>query len=193
MSAATRAALQERVSLSAYTRFLSDEELATLQEVVETILPQGRVGTNVNLAESIDRRLADGKSAGWRFAVLPPDGEAYRRGLRALRQWVVATSRTALKDMPSVDREICLRSITDGAADESASFPLSTFMTMLRGDVVRLWMSHPDTMAALQLYSFATGATGRTDGPTATEGWEQMTPDTAKPFEHGNSVLERGA
>ena len=156
--------------------------------MVDIVLPQDRVETGVDLADAIDRRLAAGTNAGWRFATLPPDGEAYREGLVALRTTLAATPMKSLEDMPRAAQEAYLRSLANGESDDAARFPLSTFLHMLRTDVVRMWMSHPSTMNALQLYSFADGATGGTNGPTADEGWSALTPGTALPFEHGTAT-----
>ena len=193
VSLATRAVLEARANPPAYTRFLDDEAYAMLQTVTKLLLPQDSAGTDVDLAEAIDRRLAAGTNAGWRFAALPPDGEAYRTGLNALQKTLALTPVQSFEHMPPSEREAYLRDLAQGEADDAARFPLSKFLMMLRTDVARVWMSHPSTMQALNLYSFADGATGLTDGPTATEGWANLTPNTTQAFEHGAASGERRA
>lgn len=193
VSAATRAVLEARANPPAYTRFLDDEAYTVLETVVNILLPQDSAGTDVDLAEAIDRRLAAGTNAGWRFATLPSDGEAYRAGLIALQKTLASTPMKSFEHMPPSAREAYLRCLADGEADDAARFPLSTFLIMLRTDVARIWMSHPSTMRALNLYSFADGATGLTDGPTANEGWVNLTANTTQAFEPGAESEERTA
>jgi hypothetical protein len=173
-SAATRRVLEERASPVAHTRYLVPELYAVLQQVVDTILPQGVLGTQVDIAVAMDKRLADGKGDGWRFADLPANGEAYRVGLGAIAPVFAGLS--------VAEREAYLRSVANGDED-AAGFPLSKWLLMVRTDAVRVWMSHPAVMQKMEYYGFADGATGQTDGPTASEGWEQITPETGLTFE----------
>ncbi|GAA3769784.1 gluconate 2-dehydrogenase subunit 3 family protein [Terriglobus aquaticus] len=149
-----------------------------LQAVVQTILPQGSVGTHVDIAEAIDRRLAAGKNAGFRYATLPPDGEAYRQGLTIFFKMLEQTPMGSFDRMPQAAREGYIRCVCNGDVDGPAQFPLSTFMRMLRSDAVRFWIAHPETMLAMNYYGFADGATGN-------EGWQDIGPNSSAPFEHG--------
>lgn len=176
-SAATRRVLQERVAPAPYTPFLSEEHMAMLRVIVDAILPQGAVGTRVNIAETIDRRLAAGENAGFRYAVLPPDGEAYRQGLTIFHQMLAQTPMKTFDRMPPPAREAYLRCVCNGDVDGPAQFPLSTFVRLLRTDVVRFWMAHPDAMRVVGYFGFADGATGN-------EGWHSIGPNSAAPFEY---------
>ena len=176
-SNATRRVLQERAEPGPYTPFLSDEHMAMLRALLETILPQDAVGTGVDIAEAIDRRLAAGENAGFRYAVLPPDGEAYRQGLTVLYQMLEQTPMKTFARMPVPAREGYLRCVANGDVDGPAQFPLSTFLRTVRNDAVRFWMAHPATMRAMGYFGFADGATGN-------EGWRSIGPNTAAPFEH---------
>jgi hypothetical protein len=178
VSNATRRVLEERAKpVADAPRFLSPELYGVLQQVVHTLLPQGAIGTRVDLAAAIDKRLADGTSGGWRFAALPSDGEAYVLGL------------TVLASLPEDVRKGYLSSVSDLDVN---GFALSKWLLVLKTDVVKAWLSHPDAMEAINYYGFAEGATGTTDGPTETEGWHTITPNEALPFEHGD-VLKGSA
>ena len=197
-SAATRLVLEERAKpADPAQRYLSPDLYATLQQVVSAVLPQDAIGTDVDIAASIDVRLRDGVGSGWRFADLPADGEAYRQGLTVFAKMLEETPMKSFDKMPPSAREGYLRCVANGDVDGPAHFPLSRWLGLLRTDVVRMWLSHPSTMEKLELYSFADGATGTTAGPTEHEGWQAITPNKALPFEQGivetAAPTERGA
>ena len=176
-SAGTRRVLESRAEPAPYKPFLDAGHMAMLRTLVEVILPQAMAGTGVDIAEAIDRRLAAGENAGFRYAVLPPDGEAYRRGLTVLYQMLEQTPMKTFERMPLPAREAYLRCVCNGDVDGSAQFPLSVFVRVLRTDVVRFWMAHPDAMRAVGYFGFADGATGN-------EGWRALGPNSAAPFEY---------
>ena len=185
-SAATRRVLEERVKSRDFAgRYLSTDLYATLRQVVSTVLPQDAIGTDVDIAACIDLRLREGTNAGWRFADLPSDGEAYRQGLTIFAKMLEQTPMKIFERMPPPAREDYLRCVANGDVDGPAQFPLSRWLGMLRNDAVKAWMSHPSTMQRLELYSFADGVTGSTDGPTETEGWQAISPNSALPLEQG--------
>jgi hypothetical protein len=198
-SAATRAVLEDRAQpVDGTNRYLSPDLYATLQQVVAAVLPQGAIGTDVDIAATIDLRLREGTNPGWRFADLPADGEAYRQGLSVFAKMLEQTPMKLFERMPPPAREGYLRCVANGDVDGPAQFPLSRWLGMLRNDVVKAWLSHPSTMQALELYGFADGATGTVNGATETEGWQAISPNKALPFEQGivlpaESSTERGA
>ena len=187
-SAATRRVLEERAEPAPYTPFLSAEHMAMLRALVDAILPQASAGTTVDIAEAIDRRLASGEGSGFRYAVLPADGEAYRQGLSIFHRMLEQTPMKTFDRMPPPARESYIRCVCNGDVDGPAQFPLSVFLKLLRTDAVRLWMAHPSTMRAVGYFGFADGATGN-------EGWRAIGPNSAAPFEYEGtgeaSSLER--
>ena len=111
----TRRALQERAAWrSTGPRFFTAAELATMAAVCDAMVPQDHVATPIDIAGEIDRRLADGGGDGWRYAQMPPDGEAHRRGLAAVDE--IAGGRFA--DQPRAERLAILTALRDGTADE---------------------------------------------------------------------------
>ncbi len=190
VSPATRHALEQRAyPPSRDSRFLSDEEFSQLQQLVETILPQGPAGTSIDIADAIDRRLQAGKNAGWRYATLPADGEAYRQGLRSLFGMLQQTPMKTFAAMPVPAREAYVRCVVNGDVDGPAQFPLSTWLKAVKTDVVRTWITHPDAMYAMEYYGFADGVSG---GVQPGEGWVALGPNSAAPFEY-NGDGERGS
>ena len=189
-SAATRRALEQRAEAITGPRFLEPALYALLEQITATMLPQQAIGTGVDIAGTIDQRLGQGKNAGWRFAELPEDGEAYRKGLTVFADMLQQTPMKTFDRMPVPAREGYLRCVANGDVDGPAQFPLSKWLGILRGDAVRVWLAHPSTMQKIEYYGFADGATGMTDGPTESEGWAALTPNKALPFEQGIVVPE---
>jgi hypothetical protein len=183
-SSATRRVLQQRAEPPAYTPYLSSDHMRLLRALVDAILPQGAVGTTVDIAEAIDRRLSAGQNAGFRYAVLPPDGEAYSQGLDIFHKMLEQTPMKTFERMPPPAREGYLRCVANGDVDGPAQFPLSTFLRVVRTDVVRFWVGHPSTMQAMHYFGFADGATGN-------EGWKSIGPNSAAPFEYEDAGGQR--
>lgn len=192
-SAATRAVLEDRAAAPHAARYLPQELYTLLQEIVTSLLPQDAIGTTVDLAACIDDRLHTGKNAGWRFADLPSDGEAYVRGLTVFSTMLQQTPMKTFGRMPPPAREGYLRCVANGDVDGPAQFPLSKWLGMVKTDVVRFWLSHPSTMQAIEYYGFADGSTGATNGPTEVEGWSAITPNKSLPFERGIETSQTSA
>ncbi len=187
-SSATRRALQQRV-VQEHDRYLAPNLFRLLEQITSAMLPQGMVGTQVDIAGTIDKRLVTGANGGWRFAVLPPDKEAYREGLSALSALLRQTPFQTFDKMPTQAKEDYLRSVADGDVDEAAQFPLSKWFVMLRTDAVKIWLAHPSTMEKMSYYGFADGESGNTNGPTDNEGWSAITANQALPFEQGTDAI----
>ena len=60
--------------------FFSEAELLTVRALAGRIVP----GAGFDLGACVDRRLKESRGDGWRYAVLPPDPEAWRKGLLSL-------------------------------------------------------------------------------------------------------------
>ncbi len=179
VSSATRRVLEDRVqSLSQQKRYLGEAQYALLEQITATVLPQAAIGTSADIAAVIDRRLTRHMGAGWRFADLPEDGEAYTRGLTVFAAMLQQTPMKTFAAMPPPAREGYLRCVANGDVDGPAHFKLSRWLEMLRVDAATAWLAHPSTMQAIGFYGFADGATGN-------EGWQQITPNTGLPFESG--------
>jgi hypothetical protein len=84
---ATRAALQARLDAPPYEpQFLEPATYDLLRAVAACLFPQPDRPEPIELAPSVDQRLAAGRSDGWRYDTMPPDREAYRLGLGGINQ-----------------------------------------------------------------------------------------------------------
>ncbi len=174
----TRATLLDRMRAPASSSVWTTEEQGTVAALVAQILPD--CAGEAVLAGRILAGIADGAGDGWRFAALPPDREAWRRGLATLTK--AAGGFAALHP----DAQTRLLERVDGGEVGSTGdiTQLSPEQMVLwfedvRAETVRVWMSLPATMAAIGYDGFAVGGDGRRKqgyirtGADDPEAWQQ--------------------
>ena len=132
---------------------LSGEQLATLREIAEQLIPQGDGA--IDLAARVDQQLGRGGGDGWRNAALPADIDAYRLGLDALAGFGGHT--------PQRQGET-IAQLIDGsfAAEGSTLSPkqLQLWFEDARVDLARQWMAHPATFSRVKYDGFGNGGDG---------------------------------
>ncbi len=80
----TRAVIDARLAAPQEPLFFNADEWRTLGAVCERIMPQPNDRPAVPLPAYVDLKMRKGLLDGYRYAVMPPQGEAWRRGLAAL-------------------------------------------------------------------------------------------------------------
>lgn len=139
-------------------RALSPAQRALLTAVLARVVPQR--GTAIDLAGRIDARLATGHGDGWRFAELPPDAEAWRRGLDTVAALEPAF---ASLDPAAQDAAIDRFAAGDAGSDDAALLTgarMALWFTDVQAEAVRTWLSHPAAQAWLRYDGFADGGDG---------------------------------
>jgi pimeloyl-ACP methyl ester carboxylesterase len=144
---------------------MSSEALATFRAMIARVIPQpGPV--QIDIAARIDAQLAAGEGDGWRFAVLPPDSEAYRAGLATLAE-------RAFVDLDDDGQDDLLARIAngrygdaDGAAPPSSPGHLNAaqmraWFEDVRAEAVKAYLGHPDTLARIGYSGIANGGDGQ--------------------------------
>jgi hypothetical protein len=112
---ATRDAIDRRLAVPREPRFFTAEEWITLEALCDRVLPQPPDRPKVPLPAYLDQRLAENVQDGFRYAVLPPQGEAWRRGLRALEEAAQASFGQAFSALPAERQDDLLRGMQTGA------------------------------------------------------------------------------
>ena len=183
VSRRTRAALAVRALADDpgyLPRVLSTLQLQTLRDLADRVVPQ--TGRSIDLAARLDAQLAAGKGDGWRFSDLPSDREAYAQALDdlagfgalpgqekdALLNWVAAGEFVGRGD-PDDNHQ--------GSPALSAN-QMKHWFEDLRADLVRLWLSHPATLARIGFDGFANGG----DGPRK-QGFQRLAADERESWE----------
>ena len=168
----TRAALAVRaLADDAYyaPAVLSPVQLQILRTLADQVIPQ--TGPSIDLAARIDAQLAAAKGDGWRFADMPPDGEAYAAALDAL---------AGLDTLADHEQQARLKQLAGGEF-KSAVFSaeqMKNWFEDLRADLVRIWVAHPATMARIGFDGFANGGDG-----TRKQGFERLAANERESWE----------
>lgn len=163
----TRAALRARLAQPVATApaFLTETEFATLRVVCARLLPgEGPCG-DIDVAGPIDARLAGGSGDGWRYDTLPPDGEAYRRGLAGIDEAAQAAFGVDFADLLPDAQDAVLRDVQRGTAagDAWRSLPAARFFEELLAEATEAYFAHPLAQEAI-------GYAGMADAP----GWTRI-------------------
>ena len=183
VSKRTRAALAARAladDLGYLPRVLSTSQLQTLRNLADRVVPQ--TGRSIDLAARVDAKLAAGKGDGWRFSDLPSDRDAYAQALDDLAGFGALSDHekdTLLNRMAAGEFGGCGDAEDNDHRDPAWSADqMKHWFEDLRADLVRLWLSHPATLARIGFDGFATGG----DGPRK-QGFERLAADERESWE----------
>ena len=142
----TRRVVDQRLAVSREPRFFTEAEYATLVAVCGRILPQPAGRPPIPVAALVDEKMHKGEGDGFRNVALPPMGEAWRRGLRALDEAARGTHGTRFHALEAADQEALLRRMEGGEVDAAAlgGMPAAMFFKeRLLSDIVRAYYAHP--------------------------------------------------
>jgi len=147
---ATRRKILDRVHKIPSTRFFNPEEASLMEAVVAHLLPQDdrMPSRRIRLVPGIDQRLHEGRNPGYRFAKMPPDGEAYRLGLKAIERMATQSYFHSFQMLSWREQDELLKSIHDakpkeGAADIWERMPVHRFWALMVQDCVEVYYAHP--------------------------------------------------
>ena len=174
-NAATREVVDERLTVHPGPRFFTAEEWPTVQAISARILPQPSDRPVVPIAAYVDQKLHEDRRDGHRRADLPPQREAWRRGLAALD----AESRRAhghrFHDLAPFDQDRLLKTMQDGDLHDRAwaGMPPGHFFTeRLLADVTHAYYAHPTAWNEIGF-----------GGPASPRGYVRMGPGQRDPWE----------
>ncbi len=154
VSARTRGLLAARAlpdDPAAAPQALTPTQLDTLRAVARIVVPQPGPD-QVDLALRVDAQLAAGLGDGWRPDGLPVDAEAYRAALDVL----AAPARDGALDQ-ALEAVAVGRYRADGGLDAEQ---LRAWFEDASVDLVKHWLAHPATMAAIDFDGYANGGDG---------------------------------
>jgi pimeloyl-ACP methyl ester carboxylesterase len=154
---------------------LDEVQLQTLRALSDRIVPQRAPEPRqaIDLAARVDARVGSGRGDGWRNAALPPDPEAYRRGLDEL---------AGFGELPRAQQDALVTAIISGGHEPRSADFTAEQMTLwfedCRVDLVRTWLSHPATMSRIGYDGYANGG----DGPRF-QGFQLLAADAREAWE----------
>jgi hypothetical protein len=175
----TRKVIDRRLAVPRQPRFFSAAEWRILEAVCERIMPQPKDGLPVPLPAYVDQKITDGVQDGYRYAQLPPQGEAWRRGLAALEQAAKEIHGGPFHSLPPNQQDALLRQMQQGDLTNEG----------WRGMPCHLFFEHrviPDITHAYYAHPVAWNEIGF-GGPASPRGYVRMGLDRRDPWEAAES------
>jgi hypothetical protein len=148
--AATRELVHKRVHEIPPIRFFKPEETRLMEILCEHLMPQDDrdLGYRIPILPFIDERLYEGRTPGYRFEVMPSDGDAYRLGLQAIQQISRANHLRNFTELSWREQDELLKSIHDakpmtGAEEIWQRMPVHRYWELVLQDCVEMYYAHP--------------------------------------------------
>ncbi len=171
----TRAVIDERLALPRGPRFLDARQFATLAAIADRIVPQPGDRPPIPVAALVDDKLVKGRQDGFRGADMPPEREAWRRGLDAIEAEAQAAHGKAFDTLDGTQQDALLHQVEQGDATGPAweGMPSKTFWKQrLINDVVHAYYAHPTAWSEIGW-----------GGPASPRGYVRMGYDERDPWE----------
>jgi hypothetical protein len=171
----TRRVIDQRLALPREPRFLGAAEFRTLEAVCARIVPQPRTRPPVPLAAMVDAKLHEGRGDGYRDHRLPPMGEAWRLGLRAIDSEAAQRHGARFDALEPDEQDALLRAAQDGRLAHAAWQGMDCavfFAKRLLLDIVTAYYGHPTAWNEIGF-----------GGPAGPRGYVRMEFDRRDPWE----------
>lgn len=146
---ATQHLVSERVAKVPRIRFLSPQEAALLEAVIDRLIPQDDRSEErtIPILPWIDERLYKNSLNGFRYEEMPSDREAYRLGIKAIDEMAQVRFGQSFVELTVLRQEQILKSLHDGKPDPAHEawkrMPVHRFWALLMEDCVTAYYSHP--------------------------------------------------
>jgi hypothetical protein len=147
---ATRRKVLDRVNKIPPIRFFTPQEAQLMELIASHVLPQDDrlASRRIPIVPAIDERLHKGLTAGYRFAKMPPDGDAYRKGFKAIEQMSRHAHQRPFGELSWGEQDELLKSVhdakpMDGAADIWAQMEVHRYWALVVQDCVEAYYAHP--------------------------------------------------
>jgi hypothetical protein len=172
---ATRRAIDRRLGIPREPRFFSETEWQTLSALCDRILPQPKDRPPVPLPSLVDDKLLHDRRNGYRNAALPPQGEAWKRGLAALDAAARDLHHRPFHALDADARDGLIRRMERGTLDGAAWGDMPSrlfFKERILPDVVLAYYSHPTAWSEIGF-----------GGPASPRGYVRLRLDRRDPWE----------
>ena len=147
--AKTRETVLARVGDVPPIRFFTPEETRMMEVICDHIIPQDDrdAAHRIPIVPRIDDRLYNHRHDGYRFEGMPPDGEAFQLGLRAIDEIARHLHGARFLEIGWREQDLILASLHDckpaAAADIWKRMPVKRFWMMLVQDCAEVYYAHP--------------------------------------------------
>jgi hypothetical protein len=172
---ATRRVIDRRLSLPREPRFFDEAEWRILAALCDRILPQPDGRVPVPLPSFVDDKLLHDRRNGYRNAALPPQREAWKRGLAALDAAARDLHQRPFHELNADERDGLIRRMERGTLDGPAwdGMPSDLFFKeRVIPDIVLAYYSHPTAWSEIGF-----------GGPASPRGYVRLRLDRRDPWE----------
>ncbi len=173
--AITREVIARRLAVPREPRFFTPAEWETLGALCDRILPQPPGRPPVPLPAYVDAKITEKHLDGYRYASLPPQGEAWRRGLAALDAEAQAAAGTRFHALAPEHQDRLITAMQHGELTSPAwgGMPCQPFFEhRVIADITHAYYAHPTAWNELGF-----------GGPASPRGYVRMKLDTRDPWE----------
>jgi hypothetical protein len=147
---ATRKKVLDRVHKIPPIRFFTPEEALLMEMIADHVMPQDdrHLSRRIPIVPRIDERLYKGSIPGYRFAKMPPDGDAYRLGFEAIEKIARHSYGRSFRKLSWGEQDELLKSIHDakpkmGATDIWERMEVHRYWALVVQDCVEAYYAHP--------------------------------------------------
>jgi hypothetical protein len=147
--AATRDLITMRVEQPPPIRYFTVEQACFWRAVFDHLIPQHdrMADRRIPLVETLDERLYQNLTIGYRYEDMPQNREAYRLGQEAIDEEAKARFGGAFVHLPNRQQDEVLKAIHDSKPEAASaiwkSMPVGRFWMMLMQDALESYYSHP--------------------------------------------------
>jgi len=174
-NAQTRRVIDARLAVPREPRFFSAAEWRTLNAVCDRIMPQPTDRPAVPLAAYVDQKMAEDLQDGYRYAELPPQGEAWQRGLQALDAEALEAHGDRFDTLAPTVQDALLTLMQQGSMTGAAWAgmpPKLFFAHRILPDITHAYYAHPISWSEIGF-----------GGPASPRGYVRMGLDRHDPWE----------
>ncbi|RYE36934.1 MAG: gluconate 2-dehydrogenase subunit 3 family protein [Sphingobacteriaceae bacterium] len=153
----TKQVLKERENENAISpKFFTADEFELLQSVCDFLMAQTE-NRLVDIAGKIDERLVAKSGPGWRYNQLPPDGTAYKTGLKGITESMLLLSHKSFADLSAQHKNNLLKTVQQGKAEGEIwiNFSGKLFFELMLAEATEHFYSNPLVQAEINYTGFA--------------------------------------
>lgn len=142
----TKTVLRQRLLQNQYPpAFFNEIEFRLLSCICGLLTAQENTPTIHDAAIDIDKRLANNKSDGWRYDMMPADKLAYRNGLRGIADFSLEKFSNPFEQLREAEQLTILQLLQNGTIEGAIweNLPAKLFFEELLAETTFFFYSHP--------------------------------------------------
>lgn len=152
---------------------------ATFQSILQCLIPQDE--ERVDIAGVMEVNRFGGAGDGWRYAEMPPDGEALTVGLECIEAEAQRHYGASFVSLPLADQHALLTDVQKGQVSWPGLNARRWFEDLL-AEATEIYVSHPSTLAAMGVSAFAFLPGWPETGLNTAQAWEPIAKADSAPI-----------